>query len=195
MEKYGPFLFLLTCLCSVVLLGIFTPATWSPYVAGIGIGVLSWLTFLISDKPLGTSSTPVRFAGFIQRLFNRKSVDTNEYYQQEGVKIEWQMLLVAGILIGGFISAFTSGTFQFRWLPEMWKNAFGANIPARLAVALLGGVLMAFGARWAGGCTSGHGISQTLQMSLAGWIASICFFAAGIAAAITLYAFVGGGAQ
>ena len=59
----------------------------------------------------------------------------------------------------------------------------------RLTVALTGGILMGLGARWADGCTSGHGISGTLQLSLASWIAVICFFAAGIIAAGLIYGF------
>jgi uncharacterized membrane protein YedE/YeeE len=48
---------------------------------------------------------------------------------------------------------------------------------------------MGMGARWAGGCTSGHGISGTLQLSLASWVAAICFFAGGILAAGLMYGF------
>jgi len=46
---------------------------------------------------------------------------------------------------------------------------------------------MGFGARWAGGCTSGHGISGTLQLAASGWLAAICFFIGGIFAAVMLY--------
>ena len=53
----------------------------------------------------------------------------------------------------------------------------------RLLAAFVGGLLMAFGARLAGGCTSGHGISGTLQLSVGSWIAVICFFIGGIAVA------------
>jgi len=58
-------------------------------------------------------------------------------------------------------------------------------------VALLGGLLMGFGARWAGGCTSGHGISGTLQLSIGSWLAVMCFFAGGIATAMVLFKVVG----
>jgi uncharacterized membrane protein YedE/YeeE len=46
---------------------------------------------------------------------------------------------------------------------------------------------MAIGARWAGGCTSGHGISGSLQLSVASWVAVFCFFAGGIATAMLLF--------
>ena len=58
---------------------------------------------------------------------------------------------------------------------------FGADsLPLRAAAAFGGGVLMAFGARMAGGCTSGHGISGTLQLNVASWIAVIFFFIGGV---------------
>jgi uncharacterized membrane protein YedE/YeeE len=59
----------------------------------------------------------------------------------------------------------------------------------RLAIALLGGILLGLGARWAGGCTSGHGISGTLQLALSSWVAAICFFAGGILVAGLMYGF------
>jgi uncharacterized protein len=42
------------------MMAFFTDVSWSPYVAGIGIGVLSWLSFLISGKPIATSTTFAR---------------------------------------------------------------------------------------------------------------------------------------
>jgi len=43
------------------------------------------------------------------------------------------------------------------------------------------------GARWAGGCTSGHGISGTLQLAVSSWLAVICFFVGGIATALLIF--------
>ena len=70
----------------------------------------------------------------------------------------------------------------------MWAARFGADsLGLRLAVAFAGGGLMAFGARMAGGCTSGHGISGTLQLSVGSWIAVVCFFVGGIATALLMF--------
>ena len=87
---------------------------------------------------------------------------------------------------GGGLSA-SGGEVTNEWLPPMWIARFGDNIILRAVVAFAGGILMAFGARLAGGCTSGHGISGTLQLNLASWIAVICFFIGGIAVAMLLY--------
>jgi len=57
----------------------------------------------------------------------------------------------------------------------------------RTAVALLGGTIMAFGARWSRGCTSGHGISGTLQLVVSSWVAASCFFIGGIITAFLIY--------
>jgi uncharacterized membrane protein YedE/YeeE len=57
----------------------------------------------------------------------------------------------------------------------------------RAAIAFPGGMLMAFGARLAGGCTSGHGISGTLQLNLASWITVICIFIGGVVVALPLF--------
>ncbi len=47
-------------------------AQWSPYICGAGIGVLSWLTFLLSDKPIGTSTSYARTAGMVERAVPRQ---------------------------------------------------------------------------------------------------------------------------
>ena len=70
----------------------------------------------------------------------------------------------------------------------MWIARFGDDSGwLRGFTALVGGALMAFGARMAGGCTSGHGISGTLQLAVSSWISVICFFLGGIAAAMLIY--------
>ena len=162
-------------------------ARWSPYVVGIGIGVLSWLTFLLSDKPLGCSTAFSRTAGMIERLFRGEKVLQRPYYKKTVPQIEWQWMLVLGVLIGAFLSTLLSGTFQWTWVPGLWATTFGAAPLGRWAVALVGGVLMGLGSRWAGGCTSGHGISGTLQLTLSSWLAAFCFFAGGILAAHLIF--------
>jgi len=70
----------------------------------------------------------------------------------------------------------------------MGAAKFGASsLPLRGAAGFAGGILMAFGARMAGGCTSGHGISGTLQLNVASWIAVICFFIGGVALANLIF--------
>jgi uncharacterized membrane protein YedE/YeeE len=153
---------------------------WSPYAVGAGIGVLSWLAFALSDRPLGCSTAFSRSCGMLERLLRGPEGAERPYYQKITPTIDWQWTLVVGILIGAFLSAKLSGTARFEWVPSRWAAAFGDSSTHRWLVALGGGVLMGVGSRWAGGCTSGHGISGTLQLAASGWLAVLAFFAGGV---------------
>jgi uncharacterized membrane protein YedE/YeeE len=123
----------------------------------------------------------------IERLFRGSRVDKKEYYVKFPAEIDWEWMLVAGVFIGAFLSAAASGQLAIEWTPSRWVSSFGPTPLARWAVALAGGLLMGFGSRWAGGCTSGHGISGTLQMAASSWLAAICFFIGGVAAAMLIF--------
>jgi uncharacterized protein len=168
-----------------------TEVRWSPYVVGASIGILSWLTFLISRKPLSCSSSFARASGMIERLFSGKRVDMKPYYQKIGLAVDWQWMLVVGIVIGSLISALLSGDFRWQWVPSLWETAFGDNPFLRVIVALVGGICIGFGARWADGCTSGHGISGALQLAVSSWISAICFFIGGILTAHIIFTLIG----
>ena len=167
----------------------FKMAQWSPYTVGIGIGVLSWLAFLLSDKPIGCSTAFSRTSGMVERLFRGSRVTEKPYYKKFAPTVDWEWMLVVGILVGAFISAQLSGEFRATWIPHMWASSFGSGIGMRWIVALIGGVLIGLGARWAGGCTSGHGISGTLQLAVSSWLAVMGFFIGGIFTAVAIYRF------
>ena len=160
---------------------------WSPYLVGAGIGVLSWLTFYFSDKPIGASSFYAQVAGFIGKLFAKRHTQSLSYFKDNPPRVGWEFVFVVSTIVGGAIAAVTGGEFVNEWLPPMWIARFGDSIALRAGVAFGGGILMAFGARLAGGCTSGHGISGTLQLNVASWIAVICFFIGGSAVAMALF--------
>ena len=168
-----------------------TEVRWSPYAVGIGIGILSWFSFLISRKPLACSTTFAKTSGMIEKLFSGKKVDLKPYYQKIELGVDWQWMLVVGIIIGSLISALLSGDFRWQWVPSLWASAFGSNPLLRVIVALVGGGCIGFGARWAGGCTSGHGISGTLQLAVSSWISAICFFIGGILTAHIIFTLIG----
>ena len=168
-----------------------TEVRWSPYAVGIGIGILSWFTFLISRKPIACSTTFARTSGMIEKLFRGKKVDLKPYYQKEKPVVDWQWMLVVGIVIGAFISALLSDDFHWQWVPSIWASAFGSDPLLRVIVALIGGICLGFGARWADGCTSGHGISGTLQLAVSSWISAICFFIGGILMAHIIFKLIG----
>jgi uncharacterized membrane protein YedE/YeeE len=170
---------------------LLTDIRWSPYAVGIGIGILSWFSFLISREPLSCSTSFARMSGVIERLFRGKKVELKPYYQEIKIVIDWQGMLVLGIVIGSLMSALLSGDFHCQWVPSLWATVFGNSPGLRVIVALLGGIFLGFGARWAGGCTSGHGISGTLQLAVSSWISAICFFIGGILMAQFLFKLIG----
>jgi hypothetical protein len=164
-----------------------TQVRWSPYVAGLGIGILSWLSFLLSRKPIACSTTFAKAAGMIERLFRGKKTELKPYYKEITLTVDWQWMLVTGIVIGSFLSSLLSGSFHWQWVPSVWAEAFGGDVPKRVIVALIGGIFIGFGARFADGCTSGHGISGTMQLAVSSWISAICFFIGGIVTAHILF--------
>ncbi len=169
-----------------------TMERWSPYAVGAAIGVLSWVAFLLSNKPLGCSTAFARTSGMIEKLFRGAKVNEKAYYKKFVPHIDWEWMLVLGIFIGAFLSSILSGEFQLQVVPSLWSSAFGDSNVLRLIVALIGGAILGFGARWAGGCTSGHGISGTLQLAISGWLAAFGFFVGGVATALLLFRVIAG---
>ncbi len=123
----------------------------------------------------------------IEKLFLRGRGTEKLYYKKFAPVIDWEWMLVLGIFLGSFISASLSGQFKIVWTPMKWMETFGDTPFLRWTSALVGGIIMGFGARWTGGCTSGHGISGTLQLAMSSWIATICFFIGGVATALFLF--------
>jgi uncharacterized membrane protein YedE/YeeE len=163
---------------------------WSPYLVGTLIGVLSMFTFYFSNKPLGASTAYARVAGLIGERVAPKHTEQLKYFADNKPKIGWELVLVLGVVCGGFLAALSGNELTGRLLPLLWQERFGAgtgSVWLRVLAAFLGGVLMAFGARLAGGCTSGHGISGTMQLSVGSWITAICIFLGGVATAMLMF--------
>lgn len=192
----SPLLILVGLLSPQVLLAAVEPAVdprsysgpaWSPYLVGAGIGILSWLTFYFSDKAIGASSFYATLAGALGKVIAPRHTASLKYYRENPPKFDWAVAFVGCAIIGAFIAAYTGGEITNEWLHPMWVARFGDSIALRGVIGFLGGVLMAFGARLAGGCTSGHGISGTLQLNVGSWITVACMFVAGIVTAMLLY--------
>ena len=161
---------------------------WSPYVVGALIGLLSMATFYFSSKALGASSAYAALAGMLGRVVAPQHTNSLKYYKDNPPAIDWGFMLVLGAGVGAFLAAWHGNELANQWLSPMWAARFGDDsLPQRLGVALIGGIFMAFGARLAGGCTSGHGISGTMQLSVGSWIAVICFFIGGIVTAMLMF--------
>jgi uncharacterized protein len=161
---------------------------WSPYVAGILIGLLQIPAFLIIETALGASSSYVTVGAGIAGLFDPSllNIDYVARHLAANAKNLWQVALVAGIGLGAFVSMKMSGAVRAPISP-VWAKALGtSSAGARYAVAFVAGFLMLFGARIADGCTSGHGLSGMAQLSVGSTVAVAAMFAGGIATALLL---------
>jgi len=161
---------------------------WSPYVAGVVIGLLQIPAFLLIETALGASSSYVTIGGLVASWID-PSVTSIDYVAKHIAttgKNWWQVALVVGVAIGAFLSMKLSGAKRAAISP-IWNRALGSSSPAkRYAVAFAGGFLMLVGARIADGCTSGHGLSGMAQLAVGSTVAVIAMFAGGIATATLL---------
>ena len=87
----------------------------------------------------------------------------------------WLLFFIFGIAIGAFIANHFLSAEPFQLLPTAFKS------PAGIAKLLIGGFLIGFGTRYAGGCTSGHSITGLANLNWPSLLATICFFAGGLA--------------
>jgi uncharacterized membrane protein YedE/YeeE len=161
---------------------------WNPYLVGAGIGVLSWIAFAVANQPLGIS-TAISSAASVCALpvLGSDGVATNAYWAKFPLKWDYGMVFLLGTFLGSLASVLVSRTFQVETVPATWRERFGYAPGRRLAAAFLGGVIIMYGARLAGGCTSGHGISGSLQLAVSSWVFFLTLFAAGLATAAVLF--------
>ena len=124
---------------------------WSPYLAGALAGIVMILSVWITGKYFGASTTFVRSAGMIEKVFSAERVGKMDYFIKEVPKIEWQWMFVFGIFMGSLISSTTSRSFKWKAIPDMWEDRFGPGKIKRALVAVIGGMIAMFGARLAGG--------------------------------------------
>ena len=167
---------------------------WSPYVVGIGIGLLSWFTFATADKALGITTSFENTAALIGKAPAPQAAQRQAYYRDPShkAKIDWQWALVVGVFVGAWVSSKLSGDREKVKVPALWQARFGPSVTRRMTWAFIGGTLMMFGARLADGCTSGHGISGALQLAVSSWLFVALLFASAIPAALLIYGREGG---
>ena len=166
--------------------------SWPPYAVGVGIGLLSWFAFATADKPLGISTAFENTAALTEKAVVPGVEQTNGYFAakaEEGKspKIGWEWMLVLGVFVGALVSSRLSGDRSSETVPALWRWRFGGSPGKRLVVAFLAGGVMMFGARMAQGCTSGHGISGSLQLAASSWVFSAVFFTVATVTAFAMY--------
>jgi uncharacterized membrane protein YedE/YeeE len=174
-------------------MNIFLAQKWSPYLAGALVGVLATLTVLLStvilEKPqfLGASTTFVRVAGLAEQSVSKEYVAQNAYFTKTRVKVDWQMMVVSGIFLGALLASRLGRSSRLEMVPPIWRDRFGDSAALRAVAAFIGGAVLLFGARLAGGCPSGHGLSGNMQLAVSGLLALVFFIIAGVITARLIY--------
>ncbi len=109
-----------------------------------------------------------------------------------GLQRTWRIPFLAGIVAGGLIAALLSGGWSPTSGMGLFDVAITASLPAKAALFTAGGVLIGFGTRLAGGCTSGHGIVGMAQLAPSSLIATGAFMVSGFVVTNALFTLFGG---
>jgi uncharacterized membrane protein YedE/YeeE len=151
---------------------------WSPYIAGIGLGLTLLATFIIAGWGLGASSAFSLLTGVgIDRLSPEYAGSFqyfSSYLNVASPLKNWILFEVIGLFIGALIGATLTGNFKFKL-----DRAASMSGNERLVFAFAGGILIGFASRLARGCTSGVALSGGAQLAISGWIFVIAMFASG----------------
>lgn len=177
---------------------------WPWYVAGPLIA-LTMFVLLFAGKQFGMSSN-LRTA--CAAVGAGKAAD---FFKFDWKAERWNLMVVLGAILGGFIAStyMSDNTVAINpdvaaqlaqdyeiessgksYLPEELFSIDALSDPKVIAILLIGGFLVGFGARYAGGCTSGHAISGLSNLQLPSLIAVIGFFIGGLVMVHFLYPFI-----
>ena len=132
-------------------MGKMTNKGWSPYLAGALSGLVLVLSVWLSGKYFGASTTFVKSAGMIEKVYRAEQVAKMDYFIKELPKIDWQWMFVIGILLGSLLASMLSSNFRRKAVPDMWASRFGPSRIKRGLLAFCGGLIAVFGARLADG--------------------------------------------
>lgn len=151
---------------------------WPPLWAGVALGLVLWLTYMITGHGLGASGFFTRLTAWFGSLVAPQAAGANAYLggmlasgSPLSAWISWE---VVGALVGAGGSALANGRFR-----PCVEGGRSTSRGLRLVLALLGGVLTGFGARLARGCTSGLGLSGGSALAVGGFLFLLGFFVAG----------------
>jgi len=149
----------------------------NPYVAGVGLGLVLLAAFLTVGHGVGASGAVVSIVGAGVQAVAPVHAANNEFFQPylgptPGRTLEtWLVLELAGIFVGGFVSAWLAGRVK--------RGIVGRKLGAspRLLTAVAGGTVMGFATRLARGCTSGQGLTGGALLNVGSWAFMLALFA------------------
>jgi hypothetical protein len=149
----------------------------NPYVAGVALGLVLLSAFVIMGRGLGASGAFASGAAGVVSAAAPEAAHANPYFSRylggEGPWLDWLVIEIVGVGIGGFMSALIARRLRF----EIER---GPRMPprARLMAAFGGGAVMGLGAVLARGCTSGQALTGGALLSVGSWLFIAGAFAA-----------------
>lgn len=159
-------------------------ALMNPYAAGVALGLVLLATFVVMGRGLGASGAFASCVSWAVGLAAPAHAEARSYfadYLQRGLDhplMNWLVFEVAGVAIGAWLSAALAGR-----LARGVDKGPRLSTAARYALAALGGVLTAYGAAFARGCTSGQALTGGALLNAGAWLFMLVMFASAYAVA------------
>lgn len=152
----------------------------NPYIGGMGIGIVLFLGFFLVGQGFGDSGALTRIASFfMNELFpvhTEKLVYFKRYLTTSSHPLNhWLIYMLIGIALGGLVS----GMRGKRMTKEFIKGPNTTN-RRRIITAFVGGMLVTFGARMAGGCITGMAMTGAAMLGVAGWLFFLSVLVSGL---------------
>jgi uncharacterized membrane protein YedE/YeeE len=180
---------------------------WNWFAGGVALAIIFTLAAVLV-KPIGVSTQFVILDGIVWNAVSDGLVtedaeaksgyaSSNAYLNKSGGKyaksvanpVSYGLIFVLAMAVGGFAAAKmqSKDSEESGGDDSKYQKYFSQLGAKRYIAAFLGGVLALFGARLAGGCTSGHMMSGMMQTSVSGYLFAFGAFAAAVPAALFMY--------
>ena len=154
------------------------PYHWA--VAGAALGAITLLLLWLTNQRLGISTGFENLCALVVRTpYLQRSEITSSH--------RWRIPFLSGLVIGGLLSAATSGGWRPFWDLGRFDAVIGWGNAGKLGWMFLGGLLIGFGTRMAGGSTSGHGIFGLSNLERASAESTVAFMLAGVVTTALIY--------
>jgi len=162
---------------------------WNSYKAGVALGLVLLATFVVMGRGLGASGALTRIASYgvdrvdavvhggtmaEPRTLAKRNGYMSQFFKGTDPFDEFLVYMLVGVLVGGFLGGLKSRRFA----PKVMRGPRTTD-RRRLAFALIGGILSAFGARLARGCTSGLALTGGATLAVGSWVFMFALFAGG----------------
>jgi hypothetical protein len=164
-----------------LILNDLSPIHWA--LGGAGVAAITLTLLFLANRRLGISSGLEDICSLVlsRPYFTRSAVVSGR---------TWRLPFLAGLVMGGFLSAALSGGWSPTWELGLFDQVIGYGPIGKVAWMFVGGLFIGFGTRLAGGCTSGHGIFGLSNFELPSLVATASFMASGIVTTQIVYRLV-----